>query len=104
MSCAVALAKGRIEQSNTRGKRKGLCEEADRLINFHARLAEVTALSPWVQSTLVPIVDEPVNVPDELLRAAPTISACWIASSSSATTVGESRTSFMDEHVGHSMR
>jgi hypothetical protein len=66
---AGTLVKSWIEQSNVGAKRKHLCEEADRLIKFHATLAEATLPSPQVQGAQVSILNELNNVLDRLSRA-----------------------------------
>jgi hypothetical protein len=66
---AGTLVKGWIEQSNVRDKRRYLCEEADRLIKFHATLSQATLPSLRVQSARTSIATELDNVLDELSRS-----------------------------------
>jgi hypothetical protein len=60
------LAKNWIEQSNTRSKQTNLCEEADRLIKFHATLAQAAVPSPNIQTAQVAVVGQLDRVLDKL--------------------------------------
>ena len=66
---AGTLAKNWIEQSNARAKQTNLCEEADRLIKFHATLAEATVPSPKVQGAKVAVVSQLDRVLEKLSQS-----------------------------------
>ncbi|MBZ5680865.1 MAG: hypothetical protein LAO24_12245 [Acidobacteriia bacterium] len=66
---AGTLAKSWIEQSNVRARQTSLCEEADRLIKFHATLAEAAVPSPKVQSAQVAVVSQLDRVLEKLSQS-----------------------------------